>query len=337
MSLKTTTLYGLLAKLESAYLGGGSLSTSTDGILCAEPPGVPAKAYLFDGGRGRAEGTGGLRKGAPPTGGTRSGTVKGHLRGYGAAYSAANLPPDLHRFMLASGHSHAVVTTGGSETVTYTPRTGPASFDSLVLQMYAAGDLYKMKGVVGNLKIAADGVGLPTWDFDWDGVDDLSAYAEQLSVPSITYSDTPIPPAAVGMTIGIGDFVTPVVRGFSFDAGRVRSPRANLAIAGGHNGWTLAERAPTLELRLEKAALVNSPYHTSSGLDLYRLMDAGTAIAVSLRCGATQYNKWVLTCPQVQITGVSEEDDGGSAVYAITGRVHCSAPGTNDDYTLKFD
>jgi hypothetical protein len=341
-SLKTTTLYGLLAKLETSYLAAGStLAHATDGVLC-EPDGipVPSRAWLYDGDRGRAAGTGGWRKNTTPRGATRSGTVKVAVRGAGAAYDDSPLvvPLDLHLFMLASGHSATIVPTPGSESVTYAPRTGPSSFESIVMQWDTYGDRYKVLGVRGNIRLMGDGVGRVTADFDFDGVDDAAAYAEQVTPTAVTYNDTVPPILSDNMTFSLGSFVTPVVRRFSFDAGRQRSPRQNLAAAGGHFGWTFGHRTPMLEVAIEKAALVGSPFHTSGGLDPYRLHAAGTSIAVSVASLQTgmQYNRFTLSHPTAQIVGVSEEDDGGSALMVLQIKPHCSTPSTNDDYTLAF-
>lgn len=332
---KNSFLQGLLVKAESSYLGGGSLSTSTDGIVLAQPVEL-ARAYAAQSDR-RATGVGGWYRQAAPVGYVRSGTITVHPRGAGVAYSSGSVVPyDVHVLLTASGHTAAVTTTGGSERWDYTPTTGPSGFTSAVIQGYARGELVKVAGVYADLTITADGPGLPTFAFAFDGVEDMTAFADS-SVPSITVNTTVVPPNAAGASVAIGSFTTASVRRFAFAPKRARAPRFNLNTASGHGGFTLANREPEFTVSVEKTALVANPFHTAGGLDVYRLADAATPIALSVTVGTTQYNRWKVVCPQAQLVGIAESDDGGTAVVDLTFRPHQSTPYTADDYYIRFD
>lgn len=336
---KTISLVGLLAKNEASYGAGGSLSASTDAIQLA--PGDPATyaiTYVFDGGRDSGNGSTGLQRGTVPKGRTAQLTARVEVKGAGAAYNADSVKSqDLHAMLLACGYSAARDATGGSEKWTFTPQSGPTGFASLVAQMYARGEVRNATHGLGNVVISRDGLGPAIAEFTFDMLDDLSAVADA-AVPAITYPLHTIMPIVDHSTLTIGSWAAgstgPIVRSWSFDAGRARAPRVNLAAAALHAGWTMGKRTPSFTAVVETAALAGSPYHGATGLDPERLRDAGTTVAVTLTHGQTQYNRLVLGFAQAQLVGVEPDADEQTALTRLTFRPVISTPQANDDHTI---
>jgi hypothetical protein len=318
---KLITLFGILAKTEASYNAGGSPSASTDGILLSEPADL-AINYAHDGARGRANGTGGTLKRGAQSGRSGETTLKVEGRGRGAAYSASILP-EINALMRASGHGATVVTTGGSESVTYAPVSDRASFVSAVLEAYARGQKYPLTGVYADLSFSIDGPGFLMFEFALSGIVGIPT---DVAVPTITYQST-IPPKADAITYTLGSW-SPIVKSLSFKANRKRSPRARLNTPG-HKGWSMGGRAPELEIVVEAVAL--------STFDPYTAREAGTSYASALVVGATQYNRFKHNAPVVQITNVEDDADEETALWKLTLALAPSSPTANDDYTAIFD
>src|SRR5262245_31490976 len=122
---KRINIATLLLKEETTFGTEATPSASTDGMLLAMAGNTPnwmPDEVEFDGNLG--DNSAGLQgfEYAPPAGRTVSINAPMYFRGYGSAYSASNVPPNgFHVGMKACGYGVTVVTTGGSESITYTP------------------------------------------------------------------------------------------------------------------------------------------------------------------------------------------------------------------------
>lgn len=335
---KTISIGVLLAKNEGGYGAGGTLDPATDAIEFA-PGDLPTYAisYGFDGGRDSGNGSTGLRRGTVPTSRTGQLVARVEVKGAGAAYTTnAVKSQDLHALLLACGYGATHDGTGGSEKWTFAPESGPSGFDSLVAQLYARGEIRKLTHGLGSVVIAREGLGPAIATFTFDGLDSLSAITDA-APPVTTYPYHTILPPVGASALSIGSWVSgatgPIVRSWSFDAGRGRDPRVDLGAAGQHAGWTMGKRTPSFTALVETAALTGSPFHAAGGIDPERLRDAATTIAVTLSLGP-QYNRLVLGFPQAQLVGVELEADGQTALTRLTFRPTISAPQANDDHTV---
>ncbi len=325
---KTLNEWGVLIKEEASYGAGGTLSPATDGVLVLEQPTV-TYSYIHDGQRRGERGPMnlGIRR-AKKLGRAGQVTLVHEAAGAGAAYSASQRP-SAHTLLRICGFDAQLTTTSGQEKYTYTPGTGTSG----VLEVYTRGQKYLLKGAYGDLVIAADGPGIPSWEVAVQALADLPTDA---AVPAITYP-TVQPPVAEQITLQLGTFAAAVVRSFRLELQRELSPRANINAAG-HAGFTPGARRPRLQVVIEAASLVASPYHSASGIDPYQLTELASAISVSLQVGSTQYNRWRISAPNAQLAEpVEEAEDGATATWTLTWDLLPSTPAAKDGVSIVFD
>lgn len=335
---KLVTLLGLLGKEEATYGTAIALTTTSDGLLMQftdRNVGAPASIeYAYDGDLGPSVASGATTKRAAPAGRSFRASIPFRAKGYGSAYSAANVP-NLHKIIKASGFDAALTSTTSSEKYTYTPTAEGTGYTSLTLNAYARGELWAASGCVGNLSINFDNQAPPVWTFDCRGIASVPTDA---GVPTITYpSFNTIPPLASSATVVIGSFTTnAIVLGGSFTFNRgIDNPR--VPISGTHLGFVPSGRGPRMTLTVEQTAFVGSPYHTSAGLDPTLLREAATSIAVSIAFGSTQYNRYTIALPTAQLVNVTPANNGPVATVTLEFAGHGSTPTTNDDCSITFD
>lgn len=336
MSAPKLSVYrGLLAKAESAYGDATAVSNTADGILVTNDM-VPTHEYAHDGGRRPPPGMAGNMRRVAPSGRTTRWEAHHDMKGFAAAYSASNVPSG-HRLILAAGFDGAVTTTGGSEKWDYTFTPKGTTPTSLSVELYGRETKFPVNGVYADLRIEAPDMGVPNWIFPMVGRAGTTADS---AIPAITYPTlTTEPPKATTITFTMGDFVgNAVVRSWSFTLNRQIGFRANQNAASGHAGFSPGRRSPMLEVLIEATDLVNSPYHTSAGLDPYNFFEAATEVSFQLQTGATQYNRWKLIPGKVQMANaVAEEDDEGAALWRLTLQCNPTSVNNNDDVTIRFD
>jgi hypothetical protein len=333
---KQNTWRALLAKAEASYLGGGSVAAADDGILLAGPI-TPTLTYLHDGSRRQPPGMAGNMRRVAPSGAELAFPIVHEMKGAGSAYSAS-VTPSGHRLILASGFDGAVTTTGGSEKWDYTPTPFSGTPTSLVCELYEREEKWPVTGVYLNLEsIEWADQGVPLWTFQARGVPGTIADS---AIPSVTYPFlTGEPPKAVNIGLTIGDFTTAAVsRSGRFAMNRTLSPRANQNASAGHKGFTPGRRNPTLEVVIEATAFVNSPYHTSAGLNPYLLYEAATEVAFSVTFGSVQYNRIKLITADLQMTAPpTPEEDGDTALWRCMFQMNPSSVNNSDDVTIRAD
>lgn len=333
---KSPRILGLTGKVESAYGAADSLSASTDGIQLAETPAMTIN-YGFDGSRPAPPGTMGTQSRAKPNGRTASLPVKAEVKGSGAPYSASVFP-SIHTLLRICGFNAALTTTGGAEKYVYTPTPGPVGYGSGVFNAYARGELYPLSGAYADWTLAGDSTGIVYLTATISAL--LGAITDAITPPAITYLlAAVIPPAAVGASMfSLGNFVNANLRKWTLKGGRKISPRLNQNAAGGHAGFAIGNRAPTLDVTYETTALTTTPFHAASAVDPYNLYDAATALAFSIQIGATQYNKHKWSGPAAQIMAPPQTtEDGDSVVTNLSLQLNPSAANANDELTGTFD
>lgn len=316
---KLVTVYGLLAKAESTYNGGATLSAATNGVLLAEPATL-AIDYVHDGARGPAPGASGQMKRGRPSGmfGETTFTIEG--RGLGSAYTTASLP-EIDPLLKAAGHSASYAGPTGSEVITYKPIS--SGFTSNALELYCRGQKYSMSGSYADTSWNIDGPSFMMFEFNTRGT---VSTPSDTSVPSITYNSTQ-PPKAESVALSIGGWSGAVVRSARFNANRSTSPRANINSAG-HSGYSVGYRDPELILTIEAVPLAT--------YNPYSVRDLATAATITLTVGSVQYNKVQFTANQAQLVNVEEGEDDATATWTLTYRLATTTPIADDDYEIKF-
>ena len=336
---KTVEVGGLLLKVETTYGTSVAQSASTDGVLMHLTDrfalGAPATlVYKGDGNAGLNPGNIGPRKRLAKSGRALTMPIPHQFKGAGAAYSAT-VTPSCHTLMRIAGFSGAVTTTIGSEKWVYTPEV-PATYSSASGTLYARRESWTFTGGLCNWSMTADGPVAPTHTFDLSAI---GAIPTDASLASITYPAlTTEPPIASAITFVLGSFLTAEVLKFGFQLGRnLSTERVNLTSSAAHQGFYPAGYDPVFTVTLEQSAFVGSPYHTSSGFDPYQLEANATAFASSIVVGSTQYNKWKLDFPQVQVRSAKPSNNNGIATVDLELVPYATTPIANDFMTVTFD
>ena len=323
---------GFLGKEEATYGAAETLSIAADGLLPYLADGDPAPpeslSYVFDGNIGRAPGTLAPAIRAAPNGRFRSGVFQALFRGAGATYTAVVTPPrEVHRALKAAGFTAAFSASPSAQWL-YTPTVAGTTFTSLTLRQYAQASIYEQTGVLFNWSFSADGLGVPMHDFAYTGIATLPT---DQALPTITYPTAGVlPPVASAVVENIGAWSAATIRSVSLQTSRsIDSPRAAQNLAGGHAGFTPGGMVPQLTLVVERPA--RSTYAAES------IRDLGTAAAVDVQFGATQYNRWKLAFAQAQLIAVEPQNDGPVATMALTFQAHPSTPSSNDFMSVLFN
>lgn len=338
---KSPRIFGLLGKIEASYGAGGSLSPSAggDGIQMAEIPKLTI-GYGFKGDRPAPPGTMGVQLRAKPSGRTATLPVKAESKGAGIAYGI-DVVPSLHVLLQICGFDGAVTTTTGLEKWVYTPHPGPTGWPSGVLAAYARGELYPITAAYADWTLSGDSTGVVYLTATIQGL--LGTISDQPTPPEITYPLTEIiPPTAVGSSLfALGNFTSGVLQKWTLKGGRKITPRLNQNSAGGHAGFAIGNRVPTLDVTYETptgANAVGSPYTSVGQVDPYLLYDNAIPVASSIQIGNVQYNKLALTMPAAQVMAPPDTTENGDVVVTnLSLQLNPSAAGNNDEITWTFN
>jgi hypothetical protein len=323
---KLVKIYGVRAKIETTY-GTSATPAAIDAIQVSELPQL-AIAFANDGARALPPGTMGTQNRVVPSGRTGKTNLKFEPVGYGAAYSASNLPRG-HALFRACGLDAAVVTTGGAETVTYTPTPGPTGFSSVTADLFARGQQYTLLGAMGDFSLGAAGPTIPIFDGSFQGL--LTSAVIDAAVPSLTYTpwSALAAPKAVSIALSLNSVTTLVVKSWMLKMNRKIGQRLDQN-SGGHAGFAIGERAPTLEIEIETPAIAT--------LDPHALRLAGTTMTASLTIGSVQYNKYTIASTnQAQIIDVAEGAEDPTSTTKITLQLNPTALGANDEFSILFN
>lgn len=334
---KRSDFKALLLKEESTYGSAVALSASTDGfrMFSENRDGVLfERTIAYDGNLGETDATFGPTKRAAQAGLAVQGNIPGRARGAGAAYSAS-VVPNVHRLLKACGYTASVTTTGGSEKWDYALDAASATPTSLTMELYALGDKWPVTGAIMSPSFTFDSKAPPVWTFATRGI---YGTVVDSAVAAPTYpTDTIVPPLANSVTFVMGSFTTnAIVYGGSWNMNRsIDNPR--VPITSDHLGFLGRSYAPTATVVIEATARVNSPYHTSAGLDPELLVTSGQNFAFSLTFGSTQYNKWKLSMPQAQATAARHVVRNGVACWEVDVAGYNSTGSTSDACAFVFD
>ena len=278
-----------------------SLTNSTDGLFPYLGDGLPPApfpfGYLFDGGRGRSVKSLLNLPLVPVAGRAVETQFQCFFKGAGTAYTSSSvLPPnEVHRMLQWSGFD----ATFNTDQWNYTLTAAGLTYKFGTYGYYAQGKSHLLRDVLADWSFTADGVGIPIHTFNLRGIP--SANRATLSLPTITYPrETVDPPVAKAAVINLGDFITPVTAKCGFTLGRqFGQARARITEADGHMGFVPTGFDPRMTFMIEQSALVNSPFHTSGGIDPDKLREAATGITVAMDFG-TSPNLWAVYMTNAQ-------------------------------------
>lgn len=324
--------FGLTSKLEASYNAGGSLSTSTDGLLLEELATLkitPANT----GERPMPAGAFGYQRNVAPSAFAADLSLKHAPKGAGAAYSAS-VVPSVHTLARSCALNGTVTVTGGSEKWDYTPIAPGDAVSSLVQGFYGRGQLYPLQGMLGDFTLTIPAGGIPILDYHAMGV---AGYPTDVSLPVITYPALGIdPPKANNIAFQINSSpIAYVIRQIRIKWGRKPAPRLDANAAGPHAGFWGVTRTPTMEIDLE------TPLSSLQDLWSQTNVPQGSAppqFAWQFTIGTNQYNRQILLGPAAQQFGLPDEkSDGEVSLTTVTYHLNPSNLGLSDEFTWRWN
>lgn len=271
---------GLLAKIESTYRTDSVPVAGTDGVRLADR--IFASGLVIEHQYPNLRddvATGTLLPILParPEGRIVTGTISLELKGFGAVYTAVNLP-EADMFWRACGYSQTVDLSVGTENVIYSP--ADSSHESLSMYAFAAGNRYQIIGVRCNpiWPIVAGELGMLRFEFQ--GFLDVAPATAAL--PAITYNATvPQPGVTTAMTIGAVVLDMPASMELNGGVELIRIPDAN--DASGVSEIFIVRHRPTIRIRTLTEVLATFDPYADRETPTLRTLDATV--------GAVQYNK----------------------------------------------
>lgn len=313
---------GVLLKDEVSYNAGSpTLAAATDGFLIhledrASLP-VAEIRYLHDGSRGLNPGNLGIARRNQQRGRNMTISLAAVSRGGGAAYSATVLP-SLHRLLKAAGFDAAIVTTPGTEKVTYTPTAPDTIGASLAGEFYARKEKFRAQGILANWSWEFSDGAPPVHTFPLVGTmpDDVADAA----LPVITYPEEtiePSPGALAALTLGNLTAANARILTASFAWNREFDRQRGTDSAGKHQGFIPGGRTPELTIQLEATALTGTPFTTAGAFDGYKLAELGTDLAVALAFGSTPYFREKYSFAAAQVTSATPSEHNGVATMTL--------------------
>jgi hypothetical protein len=335
---KTINVLGAIGKLETTYGTAVSLAT-TDGVLLTYPDrnvgAIVNVDYSFDGDVGINPGNLGRQPLSPPGGKSYAGDLPMRLKGAGAAYTTAVVPALAHLMLPIAGFDAGTLST--STSWTYAPVNPTAAYKSATMTLYARGESYNLKGVVANWSYVFDNPGPPTHTFSISGMQ--SSAVVDVTLPTITYPNLSVdPPSANGIVFSWGAFTTnAVVYSGSFNLNRVVEPRVALTSGTGHEGFIPGGYNPELTIVVEATNFAGGATPTSAGFDPFLVREAATKLALSIRFGSTQFNRWTHSFSNMQLFRVTPTAVNRAAAYELVLRPSASSPVALDDMSVLFD
>lgn len=296
---------GLLAKIEATYRTDSVPVAGTDGVRMAER-GWSALSIEYQYPNIRDDvATGTLLPVLPgrPEGRIVTGTIVLELKGFGAVYTAVNLP-EADMFWRACGYSQTVDLSVGTENVKYAP--ADSSHESLTMHAFAAGSRYEIIGVRCNPIWPINAGELGMLRFEFQGFLDVGPVAAAL--PTITYNAT-VPQPGVTTAIAVGAVTLDAPASLEVNGGveLIRIPDAN--DASGVSEIAIVRHRPTVRIRtLTESLATFNPYGDwdTSGS---RLIDATV--------GATQYNRAKLNISNAFTESIAHADQDGLTAWDL--------------------
>lgn len=248
-------------------------------------------------------------------------------------FTAAATAEDVYvspSISVAAADNTAVSFDAVGAKVIYRPSLGLDGEISSTYHVYDRGQLFKVRGAYADsFTFAFEGPVAPLFNA---GIVGIGGVPEDAVVPMVTsYPDASIvPPRAENTNLHIdGKHSGFVLRSGSFEMNREIADRPDSNIDGGYQGLTPGGRAPVLQLSMESTAL--------SSLNPYDLSDSGKVFGLFFEVGDMQYNRWKFFGPNVQLSELTEGEDGPSALWDMSFGLRPTSYQTTDEFSIIFD
>lgn len=325
--MRNVHLGSFYAKVESAP-GTEATIADTDAIALLEPLSpAPAPGSQVD----RPNLVQGLTlqsgRGLRPSAFAGDWPLQVHVRGSknGAAFSVSNLP-ELHPLWLASGFSATLVTTGGSESVTYRPAA--TNLPAATCWYYQDGILHKLIGAVGSsLDLSWDAGGPIVAAVTMRGVAPAAIAGSAGGVPVL---GTSLPPVVESVGFIWNGIDIGIVRRFQLSIPQTVSTRLSANAPSALAAMRVRKRVITATVVLEEDALAVRDWEA-----LHRSQARNPAAwNLGSLSGVAQYNRFGCFMPAVAVRGVARSSDNGTAIVTLTLELSDTSAEANDAVSL---
>lgn len=249
-------------------------------------------------------------------------TIPWHVRGFGSAYSASNLP-EADALFRACAMSQTVVTTGGSESVTYELRS--TGQESCAIYFYVDGKRHILLGCRGtwsaNLEAGHPGV----ITFVVTGV--YANAASDQSLVAGTYQST-VPPLYRSSSVGLvyNSVSALIARRYGCDIGNTVTARLNANAADALAGFHVTDRNPEASFVVEDPLVATADFEGDWIAATQRVLDA--------QLGATQYNRCKFHHDRFTPNQPAYSQEAGLQLATVSGRIGNEG---SEDVALVFD
>jgi len=223
-------------------------------------------------------------------------SFKVDLHGSGAKGTA----PSYGKLLKACGFTETVA---ASTSVTYTPAS--ASIPCLTMALYLDGICKKIRGARGTVKFTHK-VGEPVMmEFEFTGV--LDSIATVAMLTSVSEATT-IPPAFLNASLTLDNYAT-VISALTIDIANEIALRDDANGADGYKSAVITKRDPKGSIDPEMVPIATYDFLTK--------LKADTKMAFTETLGSVDGNKFVITAPEVQYTGMKDADRNGIDVASM--------------------
>lgn len=336
---KTNRTQLLALKIETTYGTYSAPSLSTDVKLLAISDrfqGLVKKGYLYDGVVGPSSGSTGYLPRIPKQGPFFDAEFPFRFRGAGAAY-AAGVKSSIHDWLLLCGFSATGSFTASNEKWTFDPTPDGTAGSSASYLYYKGGQVYQGAGCLGALAYETQGGAPPLLRAVTKAIQNADVTDSTPGAATYTLNSV-VEPGSFGNTMTIGSLLAANCRSVKFESGTaIDTARPNMNGATTHLGYVLGEWNPKVTFVIERTAFVNTPFHTSAGIDYYKLAEAATQIGLAHNWGSVQYNRAKVNYNNAQLADINETNDGPVATVELTWEPKGANPGAYDFMSVVTD
>ena len=235
--------------------------------------------------------------------------------------SSAGSRPEVWALLRACCTTEAIV---ASTSVTYTPTTAESAQETLTIDVYRDGLVYRILGAMGNVRAIVKENEVPMFEFEFRGV--YVAPTDTALLTGVTYVSTG-PPQPVSMTLTLHS-QTLRATGFEFDMGNQIELRSDVTNAAGYVHAVCVNQDPTITVDPELETVATFDYIT-------RLQNS-TAGAFLGQVGTAAGNIFRLLCPNATITEAPHGDRNRLIIVNLTLKARGLADSGNDSFNLRW-
>lgn len=289
----------ILAKIESVYNTDPTPSASTDAVLVEDPSWSHEGLRMIE--RAPVQASLATKKHLY-AGSLKQVTFAMEMKGSGAAYSAS-VAPEMDVLLRACGFGRTLVTTGGSESITYEPAS--SGHESCTIYYFQDGIRHVLTGCRGNVSFNCEVGGRGMANFVMTG---HSSAPTDVALPSPTYDST-VPSPFINGAFTIGGYAA-VIDGLAFGPSNTIATPPDLNEADGYSRVYITKRDVNGSFSPEMTSVATEAFEAK--------LRSGASMALTTGIiGDTQYNRYTISMPAVSYRDASPGDRDGVRIYEL--------------------